>query len=94
MREEEAARKRGDSKIGFGVSGVSPKPSPKPSPMASPSTSPRRKISAARSGQPSEEKKHQQLVGNIQKKPSQIGKGLKSQNSTATLDIPEPSTGG
>ena len=50
MREEEAARKRGDSKIGFGVSGVSPKPSPKPSPMASPSTSPRRKISAARSG--------------------------------------------
>ena len=50
MREEEAARKRGDSKIGFGVSGVSPKPSPKPSPMASPSTSPRRKLSAARSG--------------------------------------------
>ena len=77
MREEKMALKRGDSKIGLGAKGVSPKPSPKPSPLTSPATSPTRKMSAANSAVQSAEKKSQ-LAGSIQRKESSIGKGLKT----------------
>ena len=77
MREEKMALKRGDSKIGLGAKGISPKPSPKPSPFASPATSPTRKMSAANSAAQSAEKKSQ-IAGGVQRKDPAIGKGLKS----------------